>query len=125
MEGILHNDELPLAFQLLDQELLRNPESYKGVMDAYYKNVDLRRREKSNYGRGVAACEALMAFFLQSGDHDSSFVEALFPSTSSSSEPEPEMVSLTSLDVTGIAASYCTSLPFIAVGESRRLPSNH
>ncbi len=120
MEGIRYLEvELPLAFQLLDPELLRNPEFFRGVVDAYYKNVDLCRPEKSNYGRGVAACEAVMTFFLESGDHDKKFVEALFPSASSSSESEPEMVPLTSLAVTRMSAPYRASLPFIVVGELR------
>jgi hypothetical protein len=107
MEGTLYSGvELPLAFQLLDPELLRNTESHKGIMDAYNKNVDLARRGKSHYGRGVAACEALMLFFLQSGDHGNDFIEALFPPSPS----EPEMVPLTSMEVTRLSAPLSASL---------------
>lgn len=117
----ISNGELPIAFQLLDQEKLRDLSYFNGVMDAYNKDVDPNRRGKGRYGRGVDACEALMVFFLQSGDHDRAFVESLFPTP----EPSPEMVSLTSPDVTRLAASCSASWPVIMVGESRGLKAVH
>ncbi len=110
MEAILHEEvELPMAFQLLDQRLLQNRSYRQGVADAYRKNVDPQRCGKGKYAKGVEAGEALMLFFLQSGDHDKAFVESLFPSLPS----EPEMLSLTSPDVTRLAAPLSASLKVV------------